>query len=440
MTDEQVKQEGAPDAAQEKIETPAADVKDTSALAADLEVRASETALAKIDAAKPEKKAAKLEKRKQPSSLAIGKGLAFRDHESFQRVTGRAVAGGAAGGLVAHGLAGLAGASDFFPLLVMMTTAGALGLVGARLGGWLRGAQGAALGLIGALLHFACTPQWPWLGALLLGAAAAPILAKGEAAEKMAVTGAVTGLLAFAGLYVANVLQAHGVLTGFMPAPLATAAAGGAAGLFLGLGSAPRHIGPAEEPVESAYLRALDEVNGELQDILQRSLTIYRAIRSDLSQRNGKTEQQLGSRVSDLSMRILRIAEQCRTIEQDLGAAPAKELEDRIEQLQKKAAASTDAAAKKTFQTAIASLDHQRDAVESISRGLERVLARLHANVALLEKVRFSLVHARSADAERFGGEASPLAETIDELSRELDATSMAVGEVFGDRATADEV
>jgi hypothetical protein len=60
------------------------------------------------------------------------------------------------------------------------------------------------------------------------------------------------------------------------------------------------------------------------------------------------------------------------------------------------------------------------------------VVARLHANVALLEKVRFSLVHAKSADAERFGGEASPLAETIEELSRELDLTSSAVGEVYG--------
>ena len=38
----------------------------------------------------------------------------------------------------------------------------------------------------------------------------------------------------------------------------------------------------------------------------------------------------------------------------------------------------------------------------------------------------------RRADAERSGSEASPLTDTIDELSRELDATSMAVGEVYG--------
>jgi hypothetical protein len=63
------------------------------------------------------------------------------------------------------------------------------------------------------------------------------------------------------------------------------------------------------------------------------------------------------------------------------------------------------------------------------------VIARLHANVALLEKVRFSLLHLRSADTERVGGEASPLLDALEELSREIDATSTAVGEVFGRNA-----
>jgi hypothetical protein len=78
------------------------------------------------------------------------------------------------------------------------------------------------------------------------------------------------------------------------------------------------------------------------------------------------------------------------------------------------------------------SLDGQRRDFEAIHRGRERVVARLHANVAQLEKVRFSLLHLRSADAERLGGEASPLLEAIDELSKEIEETSTAVGEVFG--------
>ena len=86
------------------------------------------------------------------------------------------------------------------------------------------------------------------------------------------------------------------------------------------------------------------------------------------------------------------------------------------------------------------SLDGQRRALDAISRGRERVIARLHANVALLEKVRFSLLHMRSADAERIGGEASPLTEALEELSRELDVTSTAVGEVFGKSPPREEL
>jgi hypothetical protein len=329
----------------------------------------------------------------------------------------------------------LVGSDPSLAMLTTAVTAGALAMIAGRGKSWLRAAAGGALGLLGGVLHTLCTPAWPWFGALLIGATAAPVLARGESAGKMAFTGVATGMFTFLGLYTMGVLQRWGVLHTMMPGPLATAVAGSAAGLFFGLGSVPRHFAPAEDPVEAAYRRALGIKDGEIQEILNRAFTIHQAVRGDLSARKtGPTEAELGRRVSDLSMRILHIAQQCRSIEHDLGAAPATELESRIQNLSRKADAATDEAARATFHAAIRSLDSQRRAVEAIGRGLERVVARLHANVALLEKVRFSLVHARSADAERFGGEASPLTEAIEELSRELDATSLAVGEVYSDR------
>src|SRR5262249_58873722 len=123
------------------------------------------------------------------------------------------------------------------------------------------------------------------------------------------------------------------------------------------------------------------------------AVTLHAAVRCVLAARKtGPTEAELGRRMSDVSMRILHISEQCRSIERDLGAAPATELESRIQNLSRKAGAATDEGARVTFHAAIRSLDGQRRAVEAIGRGLERVVARLHATVALLEKVRFSLV------------------------------------------------
>lgn len=362
--------------------------------------------------------------------------IGFQDHSGFQADVGRAVMGASAGALVADMAARIfaGGYGVPFSALVIGLSTGALATVAGRRGGsWFSAAMGGALGLVGGILHTLSTPAFPWFGALLLGAAAAPVLARGEGPAKMAATGALTGCLAFLGIYVASVLQAKGILGNVVPGPIATALAGGAAGLFLGLGSTPKHLGLKQDPVETAYHRALLEQDGEIHEILDRAFKLYLIVRDDLVARaTSNTERELRGRVSELAMRILSVAHQCRSIQADLGAAPSSELEARIESLRQKAAETSDKTARATFLATVTSLEAQKESVDSIARGLERVLARLHANVALLEKVRFSIVHARSANAEQMGGDASPLVDTIDELSRALDATSLAVGEVFG--------
>lgn len=362
--------------------------------------------------------------------------IGFTDHRGFQENVGRAVMGASGGALVADLAARLVSGGYGTPgaALVIGLSTGALAAIGGKKGGsWFSAAVGGGLGLLGGILHTLSTPAFPWFGALLLGAAAAPVLAKGESPARMALTGAVTGCLAYLGLYVASVLQAKGILGSVVPGPIATALAGGAAGLFLGLGATPKHLAAKQDPVELAYKRALLLRDGEIHEILDRSLRLYRTVQQDLATRTAsQTERELHGRVSELAMRILHIAHQCRSIQTDLGAAPASELEERIDALRRKAASTSDKSARATFLATIESLEAQKASVDAIARGLERVLARLHANVALLEKVRFSLVHARSASAEQMGGDVSPLVDTIDELSRALDATSQAVGEVFG--------
>ncbi|MBI4818069.1 MAG: hypothetical protein HY791_17535 [Deltaproteobacteria bacterium] len=368
--------------------------------------------------------------------------IEVRDAPVFHNTVARAV-GGAAGGALLVDLLSQAAGYLHPPMwgLILATLAGSLTLVGSTkdpskassLASAVGAAAGGALGLVGAVLY-QLTAQWPWLGALLAGVAAAPILARGESPSKMATTGVFTGAMAYAGLYVLKVLARNGLIgPPLMPGPLATAIAGAAAGLFIGLGALPRYLGSREDSVETAFGRAVKSAEGEILEILDRSFTIYRAIRADLAGKKGATEKRLGRQVSDLAMRILHISEQCQKIQRDLGGNARDELEQRIADLNVKVESAQDPAAKRTLKAAIESLDGQRRAREAIGFGLERVIARLHANVAMLEKVRFSLVHARSADAERFGGESSPLADTIDELSRELDATSVAVGEVFSE-------
>jgi hypothetical protein len=359
-------------------------------------------------------------------------GHTFVEHREFEASVGRAVVGGGLGAVVASQIAAVASLADPITLLVQLSVAGALALVGARSGGVGAG-RGAIFGLLGGLLYASNAAEWPLFGALLLGAAAAPVLAPDASLPKKGVTAVFAGLLMFAGIFVTTVLESRGVLVGLVPDVLAAAAAGGAAGLFLGLGAAPRHVALAEDPVEAAYNRTLGSTQGELYEILDRALGIYQAVRADLLREPGtEAVQQIEPKVANMALQILEIAERCQLIERELAAAPSEELEGRIADLRGRMEAASDPGARSTLRSAVESLEGQRTAREAIVRGSERVVARLHANVALLEKVRFSLVHLRSADAERAGSEIRPLKDALEELGRELDVTAQAVGEVYG--------
>lgn len=372
--------------------------------------------------------------KKSARGLKKRDGVEYSDHGSFHGAVLRAMAGAAGGTFFAYLLdwAFSFGLVDswLFPVVMM---AGALAGIAARGRNLAKTAIGGAFGALGGALFALTAGKWALFGPVLLGAAAAPVLADGDSKARKVATALLTAAFSYAGMYVGKVLLALPFLATVLPEPIAAAIAGAAAGLFVGLAAAPKHLARPMDPVERRYLEALSIKDGELHEILARALAIRQSVKHDFEGRaDDATMKQLDARVGDLMLRILQIAEQCRTIEGDLSMAPSLELEERIGQLEKKAEAASDEHARKTYRTAIASLDEQRRALRAIGRGRERVVAKLHANVALLEKVRFSLLHLRSADAERFGGESSPLADTLEEIAREIEVTSAAIGEVFG--------
>lgn len=372
-----------------------------------------------------------------PRTTALARRTALdvtSDHGSLHGTALRAVGGAAGGVLIADLVARLFDIGLLEPaLLPMAIGAGALGAIAVRGKKWIKGLLGGALGLGGGALFAATAPYWSPFAALLFGASAIPVLADGESWKRKTVTGVVAGALAAAGVYVGQVILTWDLFGGMVPGPLASAAAGAAAGLFFGLAAAPKYILRPADPVEVAFLEALTTKDGEIHSLLDRTLDIHRAVKRDLEARTDDPSLSgLDEQVNTMTLQILQIAHECRRISADLAEAPGAELDERIAQLEEKVKASGDAAAAGTYRAAIATLDEQRQGIAAIQRGRERVVARLHANVALLEKVRFSLVHLRSADAQRVGGEATVLTETLDELGREIDATSLAVGEVYG--------
>lgn len=354
-------------------------------------------------------------------------------HSSLHGTVARSMLGAGAGALAADLVCRFAGFSvGTSKVFLVFVAAGALASVAVKGRRWLAGLMGGGLGALGSIAA-GLAAQWAPFSAALFGAAAAPVLGEGESARRKLLTGAVAGAFGYAGLHVSQVVLQSGVLNALVPGPLAVAGAGAVAGLFLGLATAPRHLLLTPDPVEEAYAAALSRRDGEIHQLLERALGIHRAVRAELDARGrGRDGAVLEAQVSEQVMRILRIAEHCRRVDSDLSADVVAQLHDRMADLERKASATLDPSARGTYEHALQSLGEQREALERLSAGRERVVARLHVNVALLEKLRVSLLQLRSADAERFGAETSPVNEALDELGRELDATAHAISEVFG--------
>lgn len=359
--------------------------------------------------------------------------LEQRDHGSFHGTVMRSVVGAGTGALIADLACRLGGSPiESSKLFVILAAAGAFAGIAVRGRRWLTGAIGGGLGVLGSFAA-SLAAQWAPFSAAILGASAAPVLGEGESPKRKLVTALAAGAFGYAGLHVAEVILQAGVFGALVPGPLAVAAAGATAGLFIGLASAPRHLVRSPDPVEDAYAVALATRDGEIHELLERALHIHRAVRAELDVRGRDRDGfALEAQVGEQLMRILRIAEHCRRIDHDLSGDAMYRLEDRIAVLEQKAGATLDPSARATYEQALGSLDAQREALRRLGDGRERVVARLHVNVALLEKLRISLLQLRSADAERWGAESSPVAEALEELGRELDATADAITEVFG--------
>ena len=359
-----------------------------------------------------------------PSTAIAARKWRFDDHPGFQETALLATAGGAAGGLVAElVMRVIGGVSEPMPLVLALAAGSALAAVGRRHGGWKAGLAAAVIGTAGGVLCAAALLVSPWLSALALGLAATPVLTKGVQRGLLAKTWLTTAmfatLMALGGVYVAQVTLHSEIALALLPGPVPGLLAGAVAGLFLGLGSAPL------DSVEAAFAAALEGRSGELQSILERALALYRLVRDDLGSGASTTvHEQIRSGVAALSLRIADVAQRVES------APPSAD--ERIDELRAKMQACEDPAARQTLAGAIASLEDQQRSIEAMRHGRERILARLQANLVLLEKVRFSLAHQRSADAERLGGAPTRLDEALEALTTELDASSEAVGEVYG--------
>lgn len=276
-----------------------------------------------------------------------------------------------------------------------------------------------ALVVLPALPYFFRAPD-P-LPLSLAGALAAALVAwLGHGREQpgqpsaVATSAAAAGVFVPLGLYVQQVLEARflegtgllSALVGFL-----------VVGLFWSIGTLPANLRVELDAVEARGRQLEDTFKGESQTLAARALALYRqckAVVTKMQPSTGRTE--LLGVLEKMTTDSFSLAEAHFGLEAQLGSVVANDVDAQVRELRERAAATQDAVARRQLELAASSLGEELNHLDVLSRRKERLLAQLHAQVALLERARVSFIGVQGSELGAKGAQAADLARKLKQL------------------------
>jgi hypothetical protein len=227
-----------------------------------------------------------------------------------------------------------------------------------------------------------------------------------------------TAGLAVAGTEVAKVLSAR--MTDFQTPPLLNYAASGVVvALFAGVGSLASHLALEGDPVEARAEELLPTLSGEFAEQISRALTSYRNAGVQLAALPREPAREELARTLQRLMRDAgALASEWAGVESSLQESANVELRKQIAELTQSAATARDAVARQQLEQAAASLKEELGRLGELQLKRERVLAKLKAQVALLERARVALIGMRSSHATVRAAEMSAVARRLNALAQ----------------------
>jgi hypothetical protein len=262
-----------------------------------------------------------------------------------------------------------------------------------------KAALAIACTLIGVLAIRSAFPLWPsgaLLGLLLVVARTDAAKESGSLAPSMLARLAAIALCAATALIALPALVQQFSLV--LPRLAAAAACGGALGLWFALAAAPLHIAAGADPVEAKLSALRPSLNAELRALAERAAAARRGAASELP---AGARADLRGLLDSLALAALGLAARAAELGRAAPSSLEADLKARTEQLAKNAAAAEDDPARQSYLRAADALEGQLEHLRRVRRARERSLARLHEEVANLERARFSLTLLHGADAER---------------------------------------
>ncbi len=229
------------------------------------------------------------------------------------------------------------------------------------------------------------------------------------------------GALVPLGMYVQQVLNTrffpHGGLLGALVGFTAVS-------LFWSVGTLASHLTLHMDPVESRGGTLESTLSGEAKELVGRTLALYRQCRGvALKMAAGPGRNELVEVLRKMAREAFTLAESHSGLEAQLQSVAHGDVDAQVKDLRARAAATEDAVARRQLELAASSLGEELNRLDTLSRKRERLLAQLHAQVALLERARVSLVGAAGTEASAKGAQAAQLAKRLASLGEEAPPT-----------------
>jgi hypothetical protein len=287
-----------------------------------------------------------------------------------------------------------------------------LSLAGAVAGGL--GARWAAAGC-GALASLGV--------ALALGL----YLAVGLAARWQAALALLGGSLAVVAAH--QIPQAIGAQDFLLELPTAAGPVlgGVAMGLVVGSAAVTRYLKVRVEPMDKELRLLLPPAGAqdEISTLVTQAAASYQQAAECLEE-----HPQARLAAEQLVKKIARFGKKWQDIESQARRSDKGQLEQRVADLQARRDAATDESVRTEYERALGALREQLSYLGEIDKGRERAVARLHHQVATLDRLRLAALRHRSVGASKLGEELRGVVDELTQAGQELDTAAEVLAEL----------
>jgi hypothetical protein len=212
-----------------------------------------------------------------------------------------------------------------------------------------------------------------------------------------------------------------------LPGAAAPVLGGMAMGLVVGSAAVTRYLKVRVDPMDKELRLLLPPAGAqdEISTLVTQAAGSYQQAAECLDE-----HPQARVAAEQLVKKIARFGKKWQDIESQARRSDKTQLEQRVTELQARRDAATDESVRSEYERALSALREQLRYLSEIDKGRERAVARLHHQVATLDRLRLAALRHRSVGATKLGEELRGVVDELTSAGQELDTAAEVLAEL----------